>query len=100
MPIKWILDQPVYQIKKWLNDEHVDFIQASNGRKPVLSIEDRIMRALMFNGNKHTKILELMFGQKKTTIYEDAWLIMKVILKVFGDKLKKFCIKLLDGKIW
>ena len=83
-PAKFILSQPKYLIEKWLNDEDVHWILPKNGRKPILSVEDRILRTLMFSGNKKTKLLEMIFGQKKSTIYDDAWWVVRVLAKIFG----------------
>ena len=85
-PVKWILEQPKETIIAWLHDEEIDFIEPSNGRKPKLSVEDRIMRALMLNGNQTPKLLKMLFGQEKTTIYEDCWLIMRALCKLFSHQ--------------
>ena len=83
-PAKFILSQPKYLIQKWLNDEDVHWTSPKNGRKPILSVEDRIFRTLMFSGNNKIKLLEMFFGQKKTAIYDDAWWVVRVLAKIFG----------------
>lgn len=83
-PMKFILSKPKYQIEKWLNDKEVHWQEPVNGRKPALSVEDRTLRAIMFSKNNKPKLLEILWGQKKSTIYEDAWLIMRVLLKLKG----------------
>ena len=90
-PIRGILEFPKYQIIEWLykdNEEEVFFHGPSNGNRPNLSIEDRMMRCLMFLKNSNAKLLEIMFGQKKSTIYEDAWLLIRVICKRWADSFK------------
>ena len=84
-PVKWILSQPVCQIIEWLHDGDYTF---SNARSAKLSVEDRVMRSLMVTGNHPPKLLEILWGQKKSTIYEDCWLIMKVFCKIWSNKLK------------
>ena len=87
-PIKAIMEYPRHQIIQWLHTDEIEFIQARNGRKPELSIEDRMMRCLMFNRNSNVKLLEVMFGQKKSIIYNDVWLLMQVICKISQSKFK------------
>ena len=83
-PIKFILSKPKYQIEQWLCDKDVHWQLPVNGRKPKLSVEDRTLRAIMLSKNNKTKLLEILWGQKNSTIYEDAWLIMRVLLKLKG----------------
>ena len=86
-PANWILNQPVNRIVQWLHDEDVPFILPVNERHRKLSVEDRVLRSLILCGNHTVKLLEMLFGQKKSTIYEDAWLIMKVYCKLWCNKL-------------
>ena len=89
-PIKAILGYPRYQIEMWLHTDNDDpvFQKAENGRFPHLSVEDRVMRCIMFNRNNQTKLLEILWGQKKSIIYRDVWLIMRILCKVHGDTFK------------
>ena len=88
-PVRTILQYPRYQIRQWLHtgDESV-FQPPQNGRKPQLSVEDRMMRCIMFNRNSKVKLLEILWGQKKSIIHEDVWLIMQVLAKVVEDKFR------------
>ena len=73
---------PKHQIIQWLHVDGYQFTQAPNGRKPELVVEDRMMRCLMFNRNSNIKLLKVLFGQKKSTIHEDIWLLMQVLCKM------------------
>ena len=88
-PVKPILQYPRYQIRQWLHTGDLSvFHPPPNGRKPELSVEDRMMRCVMFNRNCKVKLLEILWGQKKSIIHEDVWLIMQVIAKIVEDKFK------------
>ena len=50
------------QIKQWLHaDDHSTFQPPPNGRKPVVSIEARMMKCMMFNRNNKVNLLEILW---------------------------------------
>ena len=60
-PIKAIVQHPRYQIEQWLHaDDYSAFQLPLNGRKPALSIKDRMMRCITFNINEKVKLLEIL----------------------------------------
>ena len=85
-PIKALFEYPKYQIIEWLHTGNTEFLKPRNGRKTALSIEDRMMRCLMFNRNSNMKLLEVLFGQKKSIAHDDIWLLMQVLCKVTQSK--------------
>ena len=85
-PVKAILEYPKDQIIQWIHTNDVTFFKPRNGRKTEISIEDRMMRCLMFNRNSKVKLLEVLFGQKKSIIHQDIWLLMQVLCKVTQSK--------------
>lgn len=88
-PVKPILQYPRYQIRQWLHTgDYSAFHPPRNGRSPQLSVEDRMMRCIMFNRNCKVKLLEILWGQKKSIIHEDVWLIMQVLSKVVEGTFK------------
>ena len=85
-PVRAIFDRPRHQIIAYIHGDMHAFLKVSNGKRTILSIEDRFMRALMFWRGCKIQVLEIMFGQKKTTIYEDAWLIIRVLCKAMASR--------------
>ena len=85
-PVRAIFDRPKHQIIAYIHGDNDAFLRVpSNARRTTLSIEDRFMRAMMFWRGCKITVLEIMFGQKKTTIYEDAWLIIRVLCKAMSS---------------
>ena len=76
-PVRTVLEHPRHQIRQWLHagDESA-FHPLPNGRKPQSSVEDRMMRCIMFNRNSKAKLLEILWRQKKSIIHEDVCLIL------------------------
>ena len=84
-----MFERPRHQIVAHIHGNLEAFSSVGNTRKrTVLSIEDRFVRALMFWRGCKMQVLESMFGQKKTTIYDDAWLIIRVLRKAHASTLK------------
>ena len=85
-PVRHIFERPRHQIIAYIHG-NIDAFEslAMHRKRTVLSIEDRFMRALMFWRGCKIAVLEIMFGQKKTTIYDDAWLIIRVLCKAQGS---------------
>ena len=53
-----------------------EFLEPRNGRKTALSMQDEMMRRLMFNRNSIFKLFEVLFGQKKAMNRDDMWSLM------------------------
>ena len=47
-----------------------------------------MMRCIMFCRNCKVKLLEMFWGQKKSIIHEDVWLLIEVLAKVVENKFK------------
>ena len=76
-----MFEHPIHQIIQWRHTDVFHFAKATNGRKTELSLEDRMMRCLVFNKSGTVKLSEVLLGQKKSTIYENIWLLMQVLCK-------------------
>lgn len=94
-PLKDILNKKNEWVLEWLydgndlnDDDNNDALIGYDGRKRTLSLENRLMRFLMLCANYKVKGLEILFGQRKSAIYCDAWIIARVICKKWGNKLK------------
>ena len=85
-PVRSIFERPRHQIIAYIHGNLDSFLRPTmNKKRTILSIEDRFMRALMFWRGCKIQVLEIMFGQKKTTIYDDAWLIIRVLCKAMSS---------------
>ena len=63
-PMKAILQYLRYQIKLRLHTNDYSVFQLPpNGRKPALSIEDGMMRCIMFNRKNEAKLLEILIAK-------------------------------------
>ena len=86
-PVRAIFAKPRHQIVAYIHGNMAAYLRPTReGKRTILSIEDRFMRALMFWRGCKVQVLEIMFGQKKSTIYEDAWLIIRVLCRAMGNQ--------------
>eukprot|EP01083_Nonionella_stella_P090831 253821_1 len=82
-PLDHILNRTDKQIKKWIfdNDYHAIYHAKRKGPPKRLDTANRLMRYFMFCSGCKIPTLELLFGQRKSEIYEDSFLISMVIVK-------------------
>ena len=84
-PLRNILRKPTSYIGAWLNDGLNVHHLSLQLRRQTHSIENRAMRFLMLNRSYPIPALEHLFGQRRSTIYEDAWLLAKCIAKLTSN---------------
>eukprot|EP01084_Bolivina_argentea_P105096 188135_1 len=63
-------------------------LRRSEGKGYRLAAIDRIFMTVMVLRDIDIKILELLWGLSKSSIYNDSWLVAKVILKIKGGQLQ------------
>ena len=85
-PVKAMLSYPRCQIKQWLHaDDDSAFHKPTSGNSPLLSVEDGVMRCIMFHRKCKVKLLEMLRGQKKSIVHEDVLLMLQVLEKVAAN---------------
>jgi len=88
-PVRHILNKTNHEVDLWLNDDNTAVFQYNaKHRKKTLDVNNRCMRALMFNTSFPSQALKFMFGQCKSAIYEDADRIMRVLAKANAAKFR------------
>ena len=88
-PTKFVLKKCNDQVLAFLYGDYKTFKEFRVKTRPKkLGVAERIMRFLLVSRNINNKLIEYLFGVAGSAAYSDAWLIVRVFLEIFGDKIK------------